>query len=472
MDALDALRLETSRFGYGLRVGCGRAGIPAFVAPERGLLVIGPPRSGKTSAVVVPNLVSACGPVIATSTKPDLLLTTAPSRNRVGECMLFDPSGSVPTPAGVRRVAWSPLSGSKEWDGAMLMAATMVLAVRPDSGHSEASHWNERAQALLAPAFHAAALAEMDMATLVSIVDRRAGRDLLAILAHRNTSIPLDTMQGIIDTDEREQSGIWSTASSILAAYRSERALASTVGDHIDFDAFVRSGDTLYICAASDAQRHAAPLVSGLIRDARIAAYRAAAKDALGYAHGLPPLLLMLDEVANIAPLHDLPALVSEGGSQGVVTLACLQDLSQAVGRWGRLGEGFLSLFNTKVIFPGIGDTRTLEAVSRLAGEHDVQTVSVSEGPRLSGLAGMLGRRAPDRRTLSTRRERRLPVDLIAQGVAGHAVCLDGAVPSFVEARPWFELGRMRTAIEVPGAVRQAHFAAREVARPRPARSL
>jgi len=42
--------------------------------------------------------------------------------------------------------------------------------------------------------------------------------------------------------------------------------------------------------------------------------------------------------------------MVSEGAGQGVLTLACLQDLSQARGRWGGAAEGFLSLFGTTVV--------------------------------------------------------------------------------------------------------------------------
>ena len=52
-----------------------------------------------------------------------------------------------------------------------------------------------------------------------------------------------------------------------------------------------------------------------------------------------PPTLLALDEVANIAPIPDLPAMVSEGAGQGLLVLACLQDLSQARVRWGRGGR-------------------------------------------------------------------------------------------------------------------------------------
>jgi len=61
-------------------------------------------------------------------------------------------------------------------------------------------------------------------------------------------------------------------------------------------------------------------------------------------------LLLALDELANVAPLPRLASIVSEGGGQGVVTLACLQDLSQARSRWGTSAEGFLSLFPTTVV--------------------------------------------------------------------------------------------------------------------------
>lgn len=459
MDPLDLLRAESARYGYGLRLGtgAGRHAEAHFVAPEQCLLAIGPPRSGKTSALVVPNVLSACGPVVTTSTKPDVALTTAAARRRVGGCMLFDPRGGadVAAAAGLELVGWSPVAGSLDWDAASLMAESMVRTARPGPPRGEAAHWNERAQALLAPAFHAAALDGMPMRVLLSTLDRRQGQDIRAILARHDTvgagygtGLALDCLDGILGTEERERSGIFSTASSVLGAYRSERALASSELPPVDFAQFVRGGGTLYVCSGSDEQRQAAPIVGGLLRDARLAAYRAAAAGEIGPACRRPPLLLLLDEVANIAPLHDLPTLVSEGGSQGVVTLACLQDLSQAEARWGREGEGLLSLFNTKVVFPGIADVKTLEAISKLAGQEEVTVASVSEGPRRPGLPGLLGRRAPDRRTYSTRLEPRLPVDRLAAGEPGSVVCIDGAHPSSLELRPWFEVDRLHAVVE------------------------
>jgi hypothetical protein len=40
------------------------------------MLVLGPPRSGKTSTLVVPNVLAAPGPVLITSTKADVLRAT------------------------------------------------------------------------------------------------------------------------------------------------------------------------------------------------------------------------------------------------------------------------------------------------------------------------------------------------------------------------------------------------------------
>ena len=102
-----------------------------------------------------------------------------------------------------------------------------------------------------------------------------------------------------------------------------------------DFDppAFVGSADTVYIAAPAHQQAAVAPMVVGLIEDLRRAAYARARRRAPTRA-GRSARLLALDELANIAPLPDLPAMVSEGGGQGLVTLACFQDLSQARHRW------------------------------------------------------------------------------------------------------------------------------------------
>ncbi len=454
------LVLETSRlYGHGIYLGrsIGQGGTPLFARPEDGVLLLGPPRSGKTAAVVIPNVLAACGPVIAASTKADLLATTWASRTRVGPALLYDPSGTVPCPPGVERVGWSPLSMATTWDGAVLVAESMVRAARPGSDRGEAAHWSERASALLSVVLHAGALEQRPFSEVLAGVNRHDADETRLALARHGAERPLDLLEGIVGTDGREQSGIWSTTSGVLAGYRTDAALASSSGRLLETAEFLDLRSTLYVCAGSDFQHHAAPLVAGLLREVRSAAYETSLKSTL-YGSGVgiqprleavrsptrAPLLLVLDELANIAPLHDLPTLVAEGGSQGVVTLACLQDLSQARARWDREAEGFLTLFGTKLIFPGIGDTRTLEAVSLLTGEHEVPTISVTDGPRRRGLTAFWPTK---RRTVSMRKERILPVDAIARGLPGRVLGIEGARAGSLQMTPWYSSSPWRETI-------------------------
>jgi hypothetical protein len=103
---------------HGIYVGIGNAGW-SWTGPERSTLVLGPSRSGKTSSLVIPNILLAEGPVVSTSTKPDVMRSTAEHRGRKGWAYLFDPSGEIECPASVQRVGWSPLTTACEWDAAV-----------------------------------------------------------------------------------------------------------------------------------------------------------------------------------------------------------------------------------------------------------------------------------------------------------------------------------------------------------------
>jgi type IV secretion system protein VirD4 len=464
--ALATIRGAVAAAGAGVYLGTGSVG-PAWAGAEQAVLVLGPPRSGKTSSIVVPTILGAPGAVVSTSTKPDVVRATSHARGTVGPCLLYDPSGTVELPTGMQRVRWSPVESCRSWDDALVVARSLVGAARPGAGGRDngtaigTDHWTERAEALLAPTLHAAALDDVDLATVLSWVDRRNAAPALAILDRNSAIRPGDLLAGIAATDPREQSGIWSTASGVLGAYRSEAALATTVAPDFDARAFCDSSATLYVCATGRRQAVAAPLVVGLLTDIRTAAYTRSAtpaEEATGAGGSVPPVVLALDEVANIAPIPDLPGMVSEGGGQGLLTLACLQDLSQARGRWGAAADGFLSLFGTTVVLPGIGDVRTLEALSALAGEEEVRTRSVStpvEGGRRVGAAlsrMVLGPRAQrggqvPTVTTSAVMRRRLPVDVVARGETGMALVVDERNRmGWVRLTPWFATEPWRSA--------------------------
>ena len=155
----------------GLYLGQGRHG-PVLAGPEHHALVLGPPRAGKTTRILVPNLCRHPGPAVVTSTKRDVLAATITTRSRLGTCWYWDPSGTTIPPPGVRPLAWSPTLGCEVWDHAVARAHILAAAARPDRSAGEA-HWVERAEALLAPLLHAAALADGDLATVLSWLHRR-----------------------------------------------------------------------------------------------------------------------------------------------------------------------------------------------------------------------------------------------------------------------------------------------------------
>jgi type IV secretory pathway TraG/TraD family ATPase VirD4 len=368
---------------------------------------------------------------------------TVLSRSSEGWAFLYDPSGEVECPPGVERIGWSPLTTARSWDAAVVTADAMVGATRLHGLRSGEHHWTERASALISTLIHAAALGEHSMRDVLRWIDRHDGSPALELLDSHpdHDEAATDLLDGIVATDAREQSGIWSTASGVLAAYRTRSAMASTTIPPIDFDAFCSGPNTLYLCSAGRRQRQFSPLVVATIGDVRDATY-SRARDG----HEGPPTLLALDEVANIAPVPDLPAMVSEGAGQGLLVLACLQDLSQARVRWGQAADGFLSLFGTTVVLPGIADTATLRDLSALAGERETTSTTISRS------VDHWGRMRPST-SVSPSRQPRLPVDALSRGVRGCARVLgpdkdvtEVSLSPAHERSPWRELmGRTRT---------------------------
>jgi type IV secretory pathway TraG/TraD family ATPase VirD4 len=406
---------------------------------QRSALVLGPTRSGKTTSIIIPNVLSAPGSVVLTSTKHDVIDATVDARRAVGHTLLFDPLGGTPPPPGVEPIGWSPLSAAATWDGAIDMASAMVNAAqRRARGAGGMDHWSERSAALLSALLFAGRAENLPLSGVVMWVDRHSGDEALEILIERAGQDHPATalLTGILATDAREQSGIWSTTSGVLGAYRSLGALASTQRDVLDPGAFVDGAHTLYICASGRSQELAAPLVVGMLSEVRAAAYRRADLDR--------PVLLALDELANIAPLPDLPQVVSEGGGQGLLTIGCLQDLSQARMRWGPEADGFLSLFSTTLLLGGVADRTTLRAFHDLAGRSRVARVSRSRSPSRRGRPNVS-------ETWSTTDEDVIPLDEVARGRPGHGLLLDatnavGWVPLTVAHRdqPWVSRTRRR----------------------------
>ncbi len=368
---------------------------------------------------------------------------TVAARSEVGQAWLFDPSATErQLPDGVRRLCWSPVAAAPSWDEALVMARAMAACTRPGERDDEREPLDRAGRGA---ARAAAVRGQPDRspdrggAALDAAPGPRPGASRRFSTPTRRS--PPTCSAGIEQTDARERSSIFSATAGVLAAYNADAVRAAATNPNFDPARFAASTDTIYITAPEHRQALCAPLIVGLLEQIRHAVYKRAANDDVDG----PAMLWALDEVANIAPIHDLPALISQAGGQRLQVMVGLQDLSQARSRWGAdAAEGFMSLFQTKAVLSGIGDSRTLEGISLALGEYDRKVVSSSLGASEDD-EWLSPHGYNESVSYQTQRQRVLTPGEIAKLPPGQGLLLRGAEWGLIGLTRWFETEPWRT---------------------------
>jgi type IV secretion system protein VirD4 len=363
-----------------------------------------------------------------------VMAATLRARTELGQVWLFDPAGEqTQTDVGVRRLRWSPVAGAATWDQALVIARAMTAATKPGAGTTNETHWTERAAAMLAPMLYAANLTDKPIEEVLRWTLRQDLTPAREVLDDHDAPIASDVLAGIEKTDARERSSIYSAAAGVLAAYNADATRATASDPNFDPARFAASTDTIYITAPEHKQALCAPLIVGLLEQIRHAVYHSAQSAPTG-----PPMLWALDEIANIAPIHDLPALVSQAGGQNLQVMIGLQDLSQARTRWGQAAaDGFMSLFQTRLVLSGTADSHTLESISLSLGEYDRQLLTTSNGTSESGDWFSLPGRS-ENVSRQTHRQRTLTPGEISRLPEGHGLLLRGGAWDLIGLTPWY----------------------------------
>ena len=303
------------------------------------------------------------------------------------------------------------------------------MTVTVGAGTTDRSHWANRAQALLAPLLHAAAMHGREMETVVDWVMRHELDEPGILLEDQRASrLAFGSLVGLLNTEDRERSSIFSAAADALQAYTSEGALAD------------RERPELRPGRVRRQPRHRLHLRAR--RRSRPRSRRSSAacwrRSAARPTSPTPPaqlpgrVLFALDEVANIAPLEELPQIASEGGGQGLTLLAALPGPLPGP---RPLGQGRRRVpdpvRDQAASSPGSPTRPTLEAVSTTLGEYDRRGRL-----RTSDASLFSDPRASKTRTVSTQRTRVLSPGEIAKIPAGHALHLDGTALGAADRSP------------------------------------
>jgi type IV secretion system protein VirD4 len=397
---------------------------PALVVTERAqsVVVVGPTQSGKTTALAVPAILAWEGPVVAASVKSDLLRATRDRRNERGRIWCIDPTAAT----GMRPSTWSPLTPCVEWAGARRAAADLAETAKADGTTADGEFWYATAAKLLAPLLFAAAHDGRPMADVVRWVDTQEASEVSLILEQVGVAEALDAARASWCRDERTRSSVYTTAETILAPFADAPSTSSTTFEPPDL---LGGSHTLYLCAPAHDQRRLRGYFSALTQQVLAHAFEQATRSGKTLD---PPLLVVLDEAAHIAPLPELDGLAATCASHGIQLVTVWQDLAQVRARYGARAPTVLNNHRAKLFLPGIADPDTLDYASRLIGDEEVTVPSVTRDA------------AGGRSTTSSRRPRRLlpPEDLRCLR-RGEAVLVYGTLPpARLRLRPWWATRR------------------------------
>ncbi|WP_167476404.1 type IV secretory system conjugative DNA transfer family protein [Nocardia arthritidis] len=396
---------------------------PVYLVWEMVCTVIAGTRTGKSAAYAIRAILDAPGPCIATSNKADVWAhTDLPRRSNGARTWLADPQGVT----GAERIEfwWNPLAHVSQLRHARRLASFFVAASTPIDSRVD-SYFDGGAKELLALYMLASAIAGGDLVHVLEWLGNPLDETADRILQSAGKLRAAARIGEARDLHPRQRDGLLDMARRFLDVLSDDdyarmalpprrrrfvltggRDIRTEPGTYIHnlpvFDPvqFVTSRDTLYALSMEGADS-AAALTTALVGQVLDAAVAESTK------HGgrlLIPLIAVLDEVANICKLPELPSQYSHFGGRGIIPLTFLQSRKQGERVWGP-GPMAEMLDQSVQIYGGnVADTEYLGDLSKLIGGHDVSTLteSIAAGPR--------GRS----RSLSWRTEEILTVDDLA----------------------------------------------------------
>jgi len=454
------------------------------------VLVEAPTGGGKSSRVVVPDVLRWNGPAVVASVKGDVYALTKAQREKMGTIFVFDPTGI----SGHVSCRWSPLMGIVTYDQADRMAATLVDTANV-GGLEDSSFWEGQGQNLVGPLLWCAILTRGTMGTVadwlgMADMDQRIERILdssidqaTSLLNHtsppRGSQVEWNSAwdaSEIFDGSQRARrdyykfsssvdrtrSSIVLTASYVMKAWGSAAMAATTDVDAasnrplLDIDNLLpkdTSGDdgvdkhaTLYIVAPQSEQSIYRPVFETLINE--ILRRVEIKSQLLGGKPITPPLMLCIDEAANVAVLRKLANIASKVRGEGVLLITVWQDESQIISIYGRdEARAIKANHLCQVYFTGrMQDDETLDTVSRMIGTDTVMSTSTSTPAAGSG--------GTPSTTVSPRQEIVAPVWWLRQKLYDDeaVVLMSGRPPMLLEEPGWFEDDNLRALIPAPVA--------------------
>lgn len=443
VDGLGIARADSRRLPLGELTSLSRAAVgrsrQMLACPVGGSkLIVAPAGAGKTSRVLVPDLLQHRGPAISATVKTDVLWLTLHRRAEQGPIYVLNPSES----AGLGTCRFSPLMSIETFDDALRAGQWLSDAGHDaDDGIKGQEFWDSLARRMLAPALFLAARENYTLDDVFGWVQQRMEDFITQRLDEIGDERACRAWKAHRSTHEKTKSSIVDTAYNILEGWSSEVMARVTntrdgEGDLLDIDRLLDESGTLYLIA-SNSDQHIYRAVFESVINAVLR--RVQQREEASGRPLRPALLVSLDEAANIAPLRNLGHVVSSGRGQGIVVESVWQDLAQIRRIYGAAAEEVKSNHIAKLYMKGISDIGTLNELSTLLGKTIRSTVSHSRDLRDQRNSVSMAEEEVDLATPGELR-RMAPDEVLA--IVDHYKPMRLTVPA------WFESPAMRALVD------------------------
>ncbi|MEU4954208.1 type VI secretion protein [Streptomyces lavendulae] len=278
-------------------------------------------------------IASAEGAVLVVTSSPALWSDTKDARAKLGPVLLYDPSHLCDTPA---RMHWNPAEGCADRDTAAARAIALLAPVRPQARLDAAVA--DTAETLLRSWLQAAALDGRPFKQLHRWAQGNSAQDPVRILRTHLQAAP--GAAGELESaltghpERREQAQhLTARALSCLTSIHIREACTPNRTDALTLASFVAEGGSLYVVGEplEDPRTHpgAMPLLTALASSVVEHGRRVAVRSSACRLD--PPLTLVLEDVAAVAPVPQLPELLTD---ETLPLLALCRSREQARAHW------------------------------------------------------------------------------------------------------------------------------------------
>ena len=316
-------------------------GIPTAAVPSAApvsaaapSVVLGPPDLRRPAAIQAVR--DAEGPVLVVTSDPGVWAETKDARGKLGPVLLYDPAHLCDTPS---RLHWSPSAGCTDRATAAERARALLAPVRPTAKIDAAVA--DTAETLLRCFLHAAAVDGRQFRQVHRWAQGQQVQDAVRTLRSHPKAVSgaAGELEAALTAHPERRDIAQELTARALSALSSVHIRDSCTPNRTDtaaLDSFVSEGGTLYLVgeALEDPRSRpgAMPLLTALASSVVEHGRRMAERSSSGRLD--PPFVLVLEDVAAVAPLPQLPALLATGAAQGLPTLALLRSREQARTRW------------------------------------------------------------------------------------------------------------------------------------------